>query len=243
MVNVGIVGIGLVGSELVSQILKSSCREAFKVVGLTTSQKMVVSDSDYKSLSISTEDNLRSTVNATGVQTNLEEFASYLAKSKDHSVIVDCTASEQVANLYPAWLRAGLSVVTPNKKAFSSSLDLFKEIQELAANTSSVKKHARTPLIYHETTVGAGLPVLSTLTDFVKTGDQIVRIEGIFSGTLSYLFNNYSTLTGSSADAKPFSEIVRIAKELGYTEPDPRDDLNGMDVARKVKCKKKSAGN
>jgi homoserine dehydrogenase len=232
MVNVGIVGIGLVGSELVSQILRSSCKSAFNVVGLTTSQKMVVSDAQYTSLSIADGSNLRATVNATGTQTDLTQFADYLSKSKDHSIIIDCTASEQVANLYPAWLRAGLSVVTPNKKAFSSSLALFKEIQDLAVNTSQTKK-GRTPLIYHETTVGAGLPVLSTLTDFVKTGDEIIKIEGIFSGTLSYLFNNFSTLS-STATPKPFSETVRIAKDLGYTEPDPRDDLNGMDVARKV---------
>lgn len=235
MVNVGIVGIGLVGSELVSQILKSSYKNVFKVVGLTTSQKMLVSDAQYSSLSIDQEANLRSTVNATGVQTDLAQFADYLSKSSDHSVIIDCTASEQVANLYPTWLRSGLSVVTPNKKAFSSSLDLFKEIQDLAVNTSQTKK-GRSPLIYHETTVGAGLPVLSTLVDFVRTGDEIVKIEGIFSGTLSYLFNNFSTLT-STAAPKPFSETVRVAKDLGYTEPDPRDDLNGMDVARKVRCK------
>lgn len=232
MVNVGIVGIGLVGSELVSQILKSSYKNVFKVVGLTTSQKMLVSDAQYTSLSIDQEANLRSTVNATGVQTDLAQFADYLSKSNEHSVIIDCTASEQVANLYPTWLRSGLSVVTPNKKAFSSSLDLFKEIQDLAVNTSQTKK-GRSPLIYHETTVGAGLPVLSTLVDFVRTGDEIVKIEGIFSGTLSYLFNNFSTLT-STAAPKPFSETVRVAKDLGYTEPDPRDDLNGMDVARKV---------
>lgn len=233
MVNVGIIGVGLVGSELVAQILKSSYSQAFKVVGLTTSQKMVISDAEYKTLPIAKQDNIRSSVNTTGVKTDLTQFAEYLSKSNEHSIIVDCTASEQVANLYPTWLRSGLSVVTPNKKAFSSSIDLFKEIQDLAVNTSSVKK-GRTPLIYHETTVGAGLPVLSTLTDFVKTGDEIIKIEGIFSGTLSYLFNNYSTLTGTDSP-KPFSEIVSIAKELGYTEPDPRDDLNGMDVARKVR--------
>ncbi|GAA5808682.1 hypothetical protein MFLAVUS_002076 [Mucor flavus] len=232
MVNVGIVGIGLVGSELVSQILKSSVSKAFKVVGLTTSQKMIVSDQDYTTLSVADQDNLRSIVNNTGTQTNLDQFAQYLSKSTEHSIIVDCTASEQVAALYPAWLRLGLSVVTPNKKAFSSSMELFKEIQDLAVNTSTTK-HGRTPLIYHETTVGAGLPVLSTLTDFVKTGDEIIKIEGIFSGTLSYLFNNFSTLTGTGTP-KPFSETVSIAKDLGYTEPDPRDDLNGMDVARKV---------
>ncbi|KAI8641228.1 homoserine dehydrogenase-domain-containing protein [Parasitella parasitica] len=233
MVTVGIVGVGLVGSELVSQILKSSYKDVFKVVGLATSQKMVVSDAQYTSLSIDQKSELRSTVIASNVQTDLAQFADYLAKSSEHSVIVDCTASEDVANLYPTWLRAGLSVVTPNKKAFSSSLDLFKEIQDLAVNTSQTKK-GRSPLIYHETTVGAGLPVLSTLTDFVRTGDEIEKIEGIFSGTLSYLFNNFSTLTSTAATPKPFSETVRVAKDLGYTEPDPRDDLNGMDVARKV---------
>lgn len=232
MVNVGIVGIGLVGSELVSQLLRSSCSQSFKVVGLTTSQKMVVSDAEYKPLSITKEDNLRSTVNATGINTDLTQFVDYLSKSKEHSIIVDCTASGEVANLYPSWLRAGLSVVTPNKKAFSSSIELFKEIQDLAVNTSKTK-HGRTPLIYHETTVGAGLPILSTLTDMIKTGDEIIKIEGIVSGTLSYLFNNFSTLSSTDAP-KPFSEMVNIAKELGYTEPDPRDDLNGMDVARKV---------
>lgn len=226
MVNIGIVGVGLVGSELVSQILRSSYKNAMKVVALSTSQKMILSDSEYKSLSISQSEDIRSAVVQTGIAANLDQFASYLASSKQHSVIIDCTASEEVARLYPSWLRSGLSVVTPNKKGFSSSLELFKEIKEITTDKKA-------PLVYHEATVGAGLPVLSTLTDLVKTGDEIVRIEGIFSGTLSYLFNSFSSLTNSSG--QKFSEIVSIAKSLGYTEPDPRDDLNGMDVARKVR--------
>ena len=234
MVNVGIVGIGLVGSELVSQLLTSTRGKYFKVVGLTTSQKMVVSDNDYNSLPIKDTQNLRSSVNSNGTKTDLTQFAEYLSKSKDHSVIVDCTASEEVANLYPSWLRAGLSIVTPNKKAFSSSLELYREIQDLAVNTSQSKKGARSPLIYNESTVGAGLPVIATLNDFMNTGDEIEKIEGIFSGTLSYLFNNYSSLT-ATGPSKSFSETVSVAKKLGYTEPDPRDDLNGMDVGRKVK--------
>ncbi|KAI8370968.1 beta-lactamase-like protein [Blakeslea trispora] len=235
MVNIGIVGVGLVGSELVSQIAKSSRSHLFKVVGLTTSQKMVLSDTSYSTLSITQQtDNLRSTVNATGVQTDLQKFADYLASAKEHSVIIDCTASEQVAHLYPSWLRSGLSVVTPNKKGFSSSLDLYKEIQALAVNTTKEPKPGqKSPLVYHEATVGAGLPVLSTLSDLLKTGDEIEKIEGIFSGTLSYLFNNFSSLS-QTGEVKSFSEIVRVAKDLGYTEPDPRDDLNGMDVGRKV---------
>ncbi|KAI8373586.1 homoserine dehydrogenase-domain-containing protein [Choanephora cucurbitarum] len=232
MVNIGIVGVGLVGSELVSQIAKSSRSHLFKVVGLTTSQKMVLSDASYSALSITQEANLRSTVNATGVQTDLQQFADYLANAKEHSIIIDCTASEQVAHLYPSWLRSGLSVVTPNKKGFSSSLDLYKEIQSLAVNTN-MKLGKKSPLVYHEATVGAGLPVLSTLSDLLKTGDEIEKVEGIFSGTLSYLFNNFSSLS-QTGETKSFSEIVRVAKDLGYTEPDPRDDLNGMDVGRKV---------
>ncbi|CAO3675298.1 unnamed protein product [Rhizopus stolonifer] len=229
MVNIGIVGVGLVGSELVSQILTSSYKNAMKVVALSTSQKMLLSNAEYQSLTIEQSENIRSTVTQTGVTANLTDFASYLAGSKQHSVIIDCTASEDVAKLYPSWLRSGLSVVTPNKKGFSSSLELFKEIQSLAANN---KEGSKTPLVYHEATVGAGLPVLSTLTDLVKTGDEIISIEGIFSGTLSYLFNSFSSLASSSG--QKFSETVSVAKSLGYTEPDPRDDLNGMDVARKV---------
>lgn len=223
MVNVGIVGVGLVGSELLSQ-LKATGAKRLKVVGLTNSKKMVLSDTEYSSLSLTEWKNDLEN----GVPADLAVFAKYLSEAKDHSVIVDCTASDAVAQLYPAWLKAGVSVVTPNKKGFSGPLSLYNDIRSVAANLGGSGK----ALAYHESTVGAGLPVLATLSDLVKTGDEIETIEGIFSGTLSYLFNNFSSLSGGNG--APFSENVKVAKELGYTEPDPRDDLNGMDVARKV---------
>lgn len=121
--------------------------------------------------------------------------------------------------------------MTPNKKAFSSTMDLWTSIQE-----SSYRPYApylSYGLMYHESSVGAGLPIISTLTDLIATGDTVRRIEGVFSGTLSYLFNNFAPADGS-AKGGTWSDEVRKAKEAGFTEPDPRDDLNGVDVARKL---------
>ncbi|KAI9312848.1 homoserine dehydrogenase-domain-containing protein [Dichotomocladium elegans] len=227
MVNVGIVGAGLVGSELLGQLASTNAKR-LKVVGLTNSRKMVMSDGKYTGLSLT---QWKQTLEASETPADLAAFVKYLSDSPEHAVIVDCTASDAVSQLYPTWLSAGVSIVTPNKKGFSGSLALYKQIESLAANMGRGKTHTK-PLVYHESTVGAGLPVLNTLADLVKTGDEIEKIEGIFSGTLSYLFNNFSSLSSSSTES--FSANVKIAKELGYTEPDPRDDLNGMDVARKV---------
>jgi aspartokinase/homoserine dehydrogenase 1 len=136
-----------------------------------------------------------------------------------HAVIIDCTASEYIASKYAGWLARGIHVITPNKKAFSSSFENYKALQAAADEGSS---H-----YFYETTVGAALPIITTLCDLIYTGDHIRSIKGIFSGTLAYLFNVYDGTT-------PFSEIVRAAKDNGFTEPDPRDDLSGMDVARKL---------
>ncbi|KAI9468264.1 MAG: hypothetical protein EXX96DRAFT_591510 [Benjaminiella poitrasii] len=229
MVNVGIVGCGFVGSELIAQLHATrSSAKRLKVVAITNIDNMHLSDEEYTPLHLT---NWEADLAKNGTKPDLDTFVKYMAESPDHAVIVDCTASEAIANMYPSWLRKGLSIVTPNKKAFSGPLSLFKEVHMLSANYSG---NGRTPLTYHESTVGAGLPVLSTLVDFVKTGDEIQLIEGIFSGTLSYLFNNYSSANAKAESKGSFSEIVKVAKELGYTEPDPRDDLNGMDVARKV---------
>jgi aspartokinase/homoserine dehydrogenase 1 len=136
-----------------------------------------------------------------------------------HTVIVDCTASAAVAARYADWLGAGIHIVTPNKKANSAD---FASYERLRAARRAGGAH-----YLYEATVGAGLPVVQTLRDLRETGDDIASIEGIFSGTLAYLFNRYDG--GSS-----FSEIVHDARQRGFTEPDPRDDLSGMDVARKV---------
>jgi len=151
-------------------------------------------------------------------------------------ILVDNTSDQSLAEAYPSFLSEGISIVTPNKKAFSSSLALWEEIQ-----SSSFPAEAHGGLIYHESTVGAGLPVVSTLKDLVATGDRVRRIEGVFSGTLSFLFNNFAPAHDVSKGGK-WSEEVRKAKELGYTEPDPRDDLNGLDVARKLVILARLAG-
>ncbi len=136
-----------------------------------------------------------------------------------HAVIIDCTASADIAGQYAGWLERGINVITPNKKAFSGPLHAYLDLERRAEQGSS---H-----YFYETTVGAALPIISTLRDLIDTGDEIRSLQGILSGTLAYLFNVYDGTT-------PFSQIVRKAKESGYTEPDPRDDLSGMDVARKL---------
>ncbi|KAF9414260.1 hypothetical protein BGZ94_000451 [Podila epigama] len=222
VVNVAIVGVGLVGSEFVRQVLSTQSKK-IAVIAVANSRRFLTSSSP---LSASWKDDL-----ATGAATQpftLDAFTASLSASKaaHPTVVLDCTSNEAVAEYYPKWLAAGFHVVTPNKKAFSGDLGLYKKIKELSSAPGS-------PLVYHESTVGAGLPVINTLNDLINTGDKIVKIEGIFSGTLSYIFNNFSTLDASAKPVK-FSEVVSVARDLGYTEPDPRDDLNGMDVARKV---------
>jgi homoserine dehydrogenase len=160
-----------------------------------------------------------------------EEIASYLSSAPGRSILVDNTSDPTLASSYPVFLRKGISIVTPNKKGFSSDLSLWKEIFAAAAEGKA--------LVYHESTVGAGLPVISTLRDLVATGDEVTRIEGVFSGTLSFLFNTFAPVSGEGG---AWSEVVAQAKELGYTEPDPRDDLNGMDVARKLTILARIAG-
>lgn len=153
-------------------------------------------------------------------------------------VLVDNTSDPVIAGSYPSFLASGISIVTPNKKAFSSTFDHWKAIFNAAAENKA--------LVYHESTVGAGLPIISTLRDLIATGDRVQRIEGVFTGTLSYLFNNFSPVnppsTSGDAKQKPWSEHVAEARLLGYTEPDPRDDLNGMDVARKCTILARVAG-
>ncbi len=134
-------------------------------------------------------------------------------------MIVDCTSSETLARSYVDWLRRGIHVVTPNKKAGSADYEYYDALRRASREGSA---H-----YLYETTVGAGLPILQTLRDLTQTGDEVVRVEGVLSGTLSYLFNSFD-------GSRPFSEVVAEARQKGFTEPDPRDDLSGMDVARKV---------
>jgi aspartokinase/homoserine dehydrogenase 1 len=157
---------------------------------------------------------------ADGEPADLDAFVDHVQTDyHPHTVLVDCTASDRVARHYEDWLERGIHVVTPNKRANTADWDTYQALQVASRGTR--------PHYLYETTVGAGLPILQTLENLTETGDRVHHIEGILSGTLSYLFNAFD-------GERPFSEILTQAKEAGFTEPDPRDDLSGMDVARKV---------
>jgi homoserine dehydrogenase len=206
--RVFVAGVGLVGSELVRQ-LTAVKPQGLSLIGLANSRKML----------------LGGEVSLDRLQTDggdLNWDAVFACLSQEPSVFVDCTASEAVAWLYSRLLEAGVSVVTANKSLFSMPQAEFN------------KTRPYSHLFYYEAACGAGLPVISTLKDLLATGDQVLRIEGVFSGTLSYLFSQLLT--------KPYSQAVQDAKALGYTEPDPRDDLNGRDVMRKLVVLARTAG-
>ena len=218
-VSIGLIGPGTVGGVLLGQI--ASQRERLlrdfhldlRVRGILTSKRMLLSET-----SISPGDWLASAEKT--VPADLSRFEEHVhAEHLPHAVILDCSASSLVAEQYPRWLAAGIHLATPNKKANSGPLDLYSRVLD-------ARRAAGSHYLY-EATVGAGLPIITTLRDLRETGDEIRRIDGIFSGTLAYLFNVWDGKT-------PFSRIVGDAKAKGFTEPDPRDDLSGTDVARKL---------
>jgi aspartokinase/homoserine dehydrogenase 1 len=219
-ISIGLIGPGTVGKVLLEQIASESprLRDEFKldlrVRGILSSRKMLLSE---QGVDLS---NWKAALDASQSPADIAKFADHLhVDHLPHTVIIDCTADESVAKHYAEWLKAGIHVVTPNKKANSGPLAYYESLKE-------ARKAGGSSYLY-EATVGAGLPVIQTLRDLRETGDKIVSVEGIFSGTLAYLFNVYDGKT-------PFSQIVRDAKAKGYTEPDPRDDLSGTDFARKV---------
>jgi len=218
-VSIGLIGPGAVGSEFIDQLasqrerFQRDCNLDLRLRGIMTSTRMLLGDpavlrADWR------------LAFADGDPADLSRFAEHIhADHLPHAVIVDCTASADVARLYPAWLAAGIHVVTPNKRANSADMTFYARLTAAAREGGS---H-----YLYEATVGAGLPVIQTIRDLRQTGDDIQRVEGVLSGTLSYLFNVWD-------GREPFSEVVREARRRGYTEPDPRDDLSGLDVARKL---------
>ncbi len=219
-ISVGVVGPGTVGRVLLNQLASQSARlmkEAkidFRVRGIISSKRMLLADSGVP---------LETWKEQFDASTTPADFGKFLEHVRvdylPHTVIIDCTASADIAKRYPEWLAAGIHLITPNKKANSADMPFYRRLRD-------ARRVGHAHYLY-ETTVGAGLPVVQTLRDLRETGDEITSVEGIFSGTLAYLFNTYD-------GRKPFSEIVREARQRGYTEPDPRDDLSGMDVARKL---------
>lgn len=155
-----------------------------------------------------------------------QELLDWFGTTENEIILVDNTSSQDIAAFYPKFLADKITVVTPNKKAFSSDLDLWKKIAG-----SAYPYDPDGGFLYHEASVGAGLPIISTLKDLLETGDEVQKIEGVFSGTMSFLFNNFAPVEGKGGK---WSDEVSKAKAAGYTEPDPRDDLNGVDVARKL---------
>ncbi len=219
-ISVGLVGPGNVGGVLLDQMAAEAktLRDEFgldiRVRGIASSKRMLLAE---QRVDIT---NWRSAFEANAVAIDWDRFIKHVnADHLPHAAVVDCSASDEVADRYLDWFGQGVHVVTPNKKAHSGRLDYYRKLLQ-------VRRSHNAHFLY-ETTVGAGLPIIETLRDLKRTGDEIQSIEGIFSGTLAYLFNVFD-------GSKPFSSIVREACDSGYTEPDPRDDLSGMDVARKV---------
>lgn len=225
--NLFIAGVGNVGSKLIDQIakqqpwLEANMNLQLRVVGLANSRNMVVAE-DAIDLQ-----NWREQL-AEGSPMQLEAFQQTIIKKNiRNSVFVDVTASEAVAQSYPALLRKSISVVACNKIAASSAYPVYLQLKQLAREYNAS--------FLFETNVGAGLPVISTLNDLVKSGDQVTRIEAVLSGTLNFVFNHYN-------GTKPFAEVVADAQREGYTEPDPRLDLGGTDVMRKILILAREAG-
>lgn len=220
-VNLFLVGpTGLIGKTLLQQIqlqsdyLKEEMGMEINLTGLINSQKTLI-DRDTISLESWEEE-----LNSSKSKSDLKKFVDDIIQlNYANSVFVDCSASKEVTTHYERLLSKSISIVTPNKIANSLSLKKYNKLRKIARDSNAK--------FLYETNVGAGLPVINTLHSLKNSGDRILKIEAVLSGTLSYIFNNFK------GDSK-FSEVVLKAKAEGFTEPDPRDDLSGLDVARKA---------
>ena len=220
VLNIFVAGVGLVGSNLLDQIAKQKQKLAdenslkINVVGIANSHRMVI---DREGIDLQT---YRQQLAESEVESSSEKFMEAIIRTNIfNSVFVDCTASSEVARTYQQLLEANVSVVTANKIAASSAFEIYDRLKRTA-------RHRGIKFLY-ETNVGAGLPIINTIGNLIKSGDRILRIEAVLSGTLNYIFNVMSAEV-------PFSRAVRMACEAGYAEPDPRVDLSGMDVLRKL---------
>lgn len=219
-INLFMVGTGLIGSTLLKQIQQTSeslLKEKnlkINIVGLANSKKMLFGEPEIDLCT------WREALNNSECSISLTKLIAKMKKfNLPNTVFLDCTSNKDVVNHYSSILEANISIVTPNKIANSGIYEDYLRLKHIVRNHGGK--------FMYETNVGAGLPVINTLQNLKLSGDKILKIEGVLSGTLSYIFNNF-------VGSKRFSEVVRKAKELGYTEPDPRDDLNGTDVARKI---------
>jgi len=219
-VGIVLVGPGMVGKTMLRQlkdqvdVLEEEFNIELRVIGICSGGRMMM---DTQGLTL---EGWQDKWHAERVDIDWNVVENTVVESAIPNIcMIDCTASEAVAAKYEEWLLKGYNIITPNKKAGSGDLAYYKRLR----NISRINyKH-----FFAEATEGAGLPILSTIASLRSSGDHISSIEGILSGTLSYIFNTYD-------GTMPFSEVVSQAKAQGYTEPDPREDLSGADVARKV---------
>ena len=218
--NMFLVGVGNVGQTLLQQIhqqkdfLSKELKIDLRLCGLANSRSM-----SFDSNGLDTTKAMVS-LDEQGEPMSMDSFYEKMVEMNlRNSIFIDCTASYDIPAYYQSILRQSISIVTPNKVACSSDFDHYLDLKKTAT-----KYHAR---FLFETNVGAGLPVISTVSDLLKSGDKVTKIEAVLSGTLNFLFNHYDATL-------PFQEIVKRAKEEGYTEPDPKIDLSGIDVQRKI---------
>jgi len=212
-VNVFLAGPGLIGAELLNQI-NSLNKSNLKVCGIVNSKKSLI---EKAGIALA---NWQEAFERNAKKSSSRTFIKSIIKdNRNHKIFVDCTANESISDCYEQLMENGISVVTANKIANTKSIKQFERLKELSSS--------KDVYFNYETNVGAGLPVIETLKMLLRSGDEILKIEGILSGSLSYLFNSFTAET-------KFSNLVKKAGSLGYLEPDPRVDLGGVDVARKI---------
>jgi aspartokinase/homoserine dehydrogenase 1 len=226
-IDVFLVGCGVVGGELLAQIARQQPRLkadniSLKIYGLASSKGMVFNQEGIDA------SNWQSSFDQPAVSVNVDNIKDFVrANHLINPVLIDCTSNEALALSYVEYLEAGFNVVTPNKKANTDSWQYYQALRVAAQKTNR--------RFLYETTVGAGLPIIDTLPSLLKAGDELQRFEGVLSGSLSYIF-------GKLDEGMTLSQATSLAKEQGFTEPDPRDDLSGMDVARKLLIMAREAG-
>jgi bifunctional aspartokinase / homoserine dehydrogenase 1 len=226
-INLFITGTGNVGAKLMGQLqqqldfLQQQLHLQIKIAGISNSRKMILNE---EGIHIA---NWKAALDA-GLQANLQQFVDdIINRNLRNSIFVDVTANDAVAMVYNQLLQKSISVVACNKVAASSDYKYYKKLKDLATEFNCQ--------FLFETNVGAGLPVIATLKDLVQSGDKVHKIQAVLSGTLNFVFNNYD-------GSRKFADVVRQAQDEGYTEPDPRLDLSGKDVMRKIMILAREAG-
>lgn len=228
-INLFIIGVGKVGSKLIEQIdkqydyLQKTLKLQFKVIGIANSKKMFLNNQYGIDLKKWNE------ILQNGQKFDVTIFTKKIIElNLRNSLFIDNTDNKEISMIYHNFLQKGIGVITCNKIACSSNYNYYKKLKTISSNFNA-------PFLF-ETNVGAGLPIISTLNDLINSGDKIIKIEAVLSGSLNFIFNNFNKTTS-------FIEVVKKAYKEGYTEPDPRIDLSGVDVMRKIIILARECGN